>query len=88
MAKSVGKRSVAVSTGDESVSLVEGGDSIAVVTGRYGKAAGALGCWLVLSEIGNNDEILDVQTVKVDGINIKPNVYYQLIKGKVVKTNY
>lgn len=88
VAKSIGKRSVAVNTGDESVSGVEGSDSIAVVTGRYGKAAGALGCWLVLSEIGNNDEILDVQTVKVDGINIKPNVYYQLIKGKVVKTNY
>lgn len=87
-AKSFGKRSVAVSIGDESVSAVEGSDCIAIVTGRYGKAAGALGCWLVLSEIGDNDEILDVQTVKVDGVNIKPNVYYQLVKGKVVKTNY
>lgn len=63
--------------------IVTGDQSIAVATGKDGKAKGALGSWIVLSE-WQNDNIIDVQSFKVDGVNIKPDVFYRLVNGKPV----
>ena len=88
-ATNTGDRSAATNTGDRSAANVEGKDSIAIVTGRDSKAAGALGCWLVLTERclwnGKTYPIKEVRAVKVDGEIIKPVVFYKLENGEVVE---
>ena len=88
-ATNTGDCSAATNTGDWSAATVEGKESIAIVTGRDSKAAGALGCWLVLTERGGwNGEtcpIKEVRAVKVDGEAIKPGVFYKLVDGEVVE---
>ena len=39
----------------------------------------------MLTERGDDFEILDVKAVKVDGVWILPNVYYSLVHGEVVE---
>ena len=86
-----GNRSAATNTGYQSAAKVEGKDSIAIVTGKGSKAAGALGCWIVLTERGDwNCEtypIIEVKAVKVDGETVKADTYYKLIDGKVVEAD-
>ena len=88
-ATNTGDRSAATNTGDWSAATVEGKDSIAIVTGHCSKAAGALGCWLVLTERGPWDgatyPIKEVRAVKVDGETIKPGVLYMLVDGEVIE---
>lgn len=88
-ATNTGDCSAATNTGDWSAATVEGKESIAIVTGRDGKAAGALDCWLVLTERGGwNGEtypIKEVRAVKVDGETIKPGVFYKLVDGEVIE---
>ena len=53
--------------------------------GYQSKAAGALGCWIVLAEWDDNAEhIINVKSHKVDGRIIKPDVFYKLKNGKFV----
>lgn len=84
-----GDESAATNTGNCSAATVEGKDSIAIVTGRGGKAAGALGCWLVLTERGlwngKTYPIKEVRAVKVDGETIKAGAFYELKDGEVVE---
>ena len=82
-ATNTGNCSAATNTGDYSAAAVEGKESIAIVTGRYGKAKGALGCWLVLTERDDDWRILGVKSVKVDGKTIKADTFYQLEDGEV-----
>ena len=88
-ATNTGDCSAATNTGYQSAATVEGKDSIAIVTGRDSKAAGALGCWLVLTERclwnGKTYPIKEVRAVKVDGEIIKPGVFYKLENGEVVE---
>ncbi|MEA5453256.1 hypothetical protein SPF06_00840 [Sinomonas sp. JGH33] len=63
-------------------SSVKDEGSIAAVLG-HGAAAGALGCWIVLTERDDNLNILDVQAFKVDGKKVKANTFYQLVGGKL-----
>ena len=88
-ATNTGDWSAATNTGNWSAATVEGKDSIAIVTGRGGKAAGALGCWLVLTERGlwNGEtyQIKEVRAVKVDDETIKAGVFYELKDGEVVE---
>ena len=70
-------------TGYKSSSSVSGSESVAIVTGYQGKAKGALGCWIVLTERNSEMEILDIRAVKVDGDSIKADTYYQLLCGVV-----
>lgn len=70
-------------TGYYSAANVEGKDSIAIVTGRKSKAAGALGCWLVLTERDDNMNIINVKAIKVDGEKIKANIFYMLKDGEI-----
>ena len=85
MASNTGFRSAATNTGDWGTAEVSCKESVAIVTGRQSKAAGNIGCWLVLTERVTNGCVLNMQAVKVDGNTIKPNVYYTLIGGKVVE---
>ena len=89
-ATNTGDCSAATNTGDCSAAKVEGKESIAVVTGIGSKACGALGCWLVLTERGKwNGEtcpIKEVKAVRVDGKTIKPNTWYKLKDGQIIKT--
>ena len=84
-----GNRSAATNTGDYSAATVEGKESVAIVTGRDGRARGALGCWIVLTESGDFDgvtfPIKEVKAFKVDGVNIKENTFYRLVDGKPVE---
>ena len=84
-ATNTGYRSTATNTGFRSASEVSGKESVAIVTGRQSKAAGNIGCWLVLTERDDEWHIVSMQAVKVDGKEILPNVYYTLIGGKVVE---
>lgn len=81
--------SKSTNTGYRSAATVEGKESVAIVTGRDGRARGALGCWIVLTDRGDFDgltfPIKEVKAFKVDGVNIKENTFYRLVDGKPVE---
>ena len=88
-ATNTGDQSAATNTGDQSAATVEGKESVALVTGKDSIARGSLGCWIVLTERGDLDgniyHIKEVKAFKVDGVNIKENVFYCLVDGKPVE---
>ena len=84
-ATNTGDWSTAANTGDESTAKVSGKESIAIVTGRNSKAAGSLGCWLVLTEREDNRHICSVQAAFVDGEKIKPDTFYKIKNGKIIE---
>ncbi|MDD4921773.1 MAG: hypothetical protein PHS30_04740, partial [Bacteroidales bacterium] len=84
-ATNTGDSSAATNTGNYSAAKVDGKESIAIVTGKDSKAAGALGCWLVLTERDDEWKILSVKSVKVDGKKILADTYYCLVAGKIIK---
>ena len=88
-ATNTGNQSAATNTGDQSAATVEGKESVAIVTGKDGRACGALGSWLVLTERGGFDgatcPIKEVKAFKVDGVNIKEGTFYRLVDGKAVE---
>ena len=89
IATNTGDQSAATNTGYQSAAEVSGKESVAIVTGKESKARGALGCWLVLTERGEWDgetyPIIEVRAVKVDGEQIKANVWYELKGGSIVE---
>ena len=93
-ASNTGNQSSASNTGDYSYAEVSGKESVAAVFGEGGKARGALGCWLVLTERGELDyyrlvhPIIGMKAVKVDGKEIKPDTWYELKDGKVVEAEF
>jgi hypothetical protein len=60
-------------------------NSIACGFGRNNKCKGKTRAWLVLCEKDENNNILNMQTVKVDGKKIKANTYYKLVCNEIVK---
>ena len=82
-----GYRSTAATSGYSSTAMVEGDDSIAISVGIEGRAKGALGCWLVLSEwekvVGYKRK--SVKCFYVDGKNIKADTLYMLKNGEPVE---
>ena len=84
-AANAGNWSAAANTGDESTAKVSGKESIAIVTGRNSKAAGSLGCWLVLTERDDDMHIRSVQAAFVDGEKIKPDTFYKIKNGKIIE---
>ena len=86
-----GDYSAATNTGYRSAATVEGKESVAIVTGIDGRARGALGCWIVLTERGDFDgvtfPIKEVKAFKVDGVNIKENTFYRIVDGKPVEVD-
>jgi hypothetical protein len=81
-AGSSGNSSTAAATGAYCSAKAHGKDSIAVVNGVCGKACGALGCYLVLTEYDDDGNMLWAKMAKVDGAHIKENVWYTLKNGE------
>ena len=84
-AGSSGDYSTAAATGAYCSAKADGKDSIAVVNGACGKACGALGCYLVLTEYDDDGHIICAKMARVDGSVIKENVYYALKNGEFVE---
>ena len=84
-AGSSGNYSTAAATGACCSAKADGKDSIAVVNGACGKACGALGCYLVLTEYDDDGHIICAKMSRVDGSAIKENVYYTLKNGEFVE---
>ena len=85
-ATNTGNQSAATNTGDRSAAIVSGKGSVAMAIGYKSKAKGSLGCWIVLAEQNDNYEIIDVQSVKVDGEKIKADTFYTLVNGEFIET--
>ena len=81
-AGSSGYYSTAAATGAYCRAKAYGKDSISVVNGVCGKACGALGCYLVLTEYDDDGNMLWAKMAKVDGAHIKENVLYTLKNGE------
>ena len=84
-AGSSGNFSTAAATGAYCNAKADGKDSIAVVNGACGKACGALGCYLVLTEYDDDGNMLLAKMAKVDGAVIKENTWYTLKNGEFVE---
>ena len=84
-AGSSGNYSTAAATGAYCSAKADGKDSIAVVNGACGKACGALGCYLVLTEYDDDGNMLWAKMAKVDGAHIKENVLYTLKNGELAE---
>ena len=84
-AGSSGRYSTAAATGTYCSAKADGKDSIAVVNGACGKARGALGCYLVLTEYDDDGHMICAKMARVDGSAIKENVYYTLKNGEFVE---
>ena len=82
-----GYSSSAVNSGNYSSAVNSGSNGIAVAWGKDGKAKGAKGCYLVLSEWGEYDgngfPLLGAKMVFVDGEKIKEDTFYHLVKGRI-----
>lgn len=81
-AGSSGNYSTAAATGAYCSAKADGKDSIAVVNGACGKACGALGCYLVLTEYDDDGHMICAKMAKVDGAVIKENTWYTLKNGE------
>lgn len=77
-----GYSSTAAATGAYCSAKAHGKDSIAVVNGVCGKACGALGCYLVLTEYDDDGHMICAKMAKVDGAVIKENTWYTLKNGE------
>ena len=84
-AGSSGYGSTAAATGAYCSAKADGKDSIAVVNGACGKACGALGCYLVLTEYDDDGHMICAKMAKVDGSVIKEKTWYTLKNGEFVE---
>jgi hypothetical protein len=84
-AGSSGDHSTAAATGAYCSAKADGKDCIAVVNGACGKACGALGCYLVLTEYDDDGHMICAKMARVDGSAIRENVYYTLKNGEFVE---
>ena len=88
-ASATGEQGAASATGWQGAASATGEESVAAALGIDSKAKGALGCWLVLAEWAKDDKYnwhrKDVQCFKVDGENIKPDIWYKLKSGELVE---
>ena len=82
---SSGNYSKSASSGDYSKSEAKGKECIAAALGRGVKARASKGGWIALSEIDENDHILDIKAFKVDGEKIKADTWYSLKNGELVE---
>ena len=85
-ATNTGNQSAATNTGNQSAAIVSGKGSVAMAIGYKSKAKGSLSYWIVLAEQNYNYEIIDVQSVKVDGEKIKADTFYTLVNGEFIET--
>jgi hypothetical protein len=88
-ASATGNKGAASATGNKGAASVKGKNSVALASGLEGKAAGSLGCWIVLAEWVQDGnwywKIKEVKSVQVDGKKIKPDTFYMLKNGDFVE---
>ena len=89
-ASATGYQGAASATGCQGAASATGCQGAAVSLGLGGKAKAALGCWITLAEWKKNEETkvwerVDVQTRKVDGMEILPDTWYTLRGGEFVE---
>ena len=92
-ATSTGDWGTACATGNGSAATATGKASVAVAAGLHGKARGSIGSVLFLverQETGDDDapvprKILEAKAVIVDGVNIKPGIWYTLRDGELIE---
>jgi len=83
-ASNSGESGAAFTIGNYSTAETNAEKSIAVAVGYMNKAKGNIGSWIVLAERKDDDTIVSVKTVIVDGKKIKADTWYILSKGKFV----
>ncbi len=83
-ASNSGDSGAAFTIGNYSTAETNAEKSIAVAVGYMNKAKGNIGSWIVLAERKDDDTIVSVKTVIVDGKKIKADTWYILSKGKFV----
>ena len=81
-ATNTGTRSAATNTGNQSAATNTGKDGVAVSWGRCGKARGEKGCYLVLAEYDDDNNLVCAKMEKVDGERIKENTFYTMKNGE------
>ena len=81
-ATNTGYRSAATNTGNQSAATNTGKDGVAVSWGKCGKARGKKGCYLVLAEYDDSNNLVCAKMEKVDGERIKENTFYTLKNGE------
>ena len=81
-ATNTGNQSAATNTGNQSAATNTGKDGVAVSWGRRGKARGEKGCYLVLAEYDDSNNLVCAKMEKVDGERIKENTFYTLKNGE------
>ena len=74
--------SAATNTGNWSAATNTGKEGVAVSWGRRGKARGEKGCYLVLAEYDDSNNLVCAKMEKVDGERIKENTFYTLKNGE------
>jgi hypothetical protein len=88
-ASATGPSGAASATGDSGAASATGKHGVASALGIDGRAKGAVGVWLVISEWKRDDEYNwyrdTVKTVLVDGKKIKADTFYKLTDGKFVE---
>ena len=81
-ATNTGNWSAATNTGNQSAATNTGKDGVAVSWGRCGKARGEKGCYLVLAEYDDDNNLVCAKMEKVDGERIKENTFYTMKNGE------
>lgn len=81
-ATNTGDWSAATNTGNRSAATNTGKDGVAVSWGRCGKARGEKGCYLVLAEYDDDNNLVCAKMEKVDGKRIKENTFYTMKNGE------
>lgn len=81
-----GRRCSACAEGRGSSATVRGAEGLAIALGPDSCAAAAEDCWLLLTDRNDYEGQSFPKTVAVhvDGKKIKANVYYRLLRGKIV----
>jgi hypothetical protein len=74
-----------MSVARQSSSETNAKESVAIATGFDCKVRGNLGSWIVATERNNEWEILSIISKKVDGIEIKADVWYKNIDSKLIE---
>lgn len=90
-ASSAGDQGAASATGDRGAASSTGKSSVALAAGKAGKVMGTLGCAIFAVERGDWDgdtyPIIAVNSAIVDGVKIKPDIWYTLKNGEFVEAH-
>ena len=82
---STGDMAASTSTGYMAASVVSGKDSVAIACGRNSKAKASIGSAIVVVERDDFGKLLGIKAAIVDGKRLKPDVFYTLKNGRIVK---